>query len=302
MGKESVAQIDAAALLARLDVLEGRLGELEGELAHAHRLATLGVFAGAIAHEFNNILTPILSHAEMALSAPEDQSQALKALRKAADGARRAARISDGILGYLNEDRDPIARVRCVIDDAFACLGRDPRTEGVEVSIHAADDCVAAMPAAALQQVLLNLIANALRALRSTAARAGGDGGTAGRRRSFNGPRLTIVAERSTWNSATPCGAGAPGTVHIAVQDNGPGIPRAVRERVFDLFVHRRASPGAGPASAGGGGPARGLGVGLAICKRLIESAGGTIEVRSAPGEGARFTITLPAAACPVAA
>jgi signal transduction histidine kinase len=79
------------------------------------------------------------------------------------------------------------------------------------------------------------------------------------------------------------CGAGARRFVEVSVSDCGPGVPHAERERIFE--------PGVGGSN--------GLGVGLAICRRLIDAHGGAIDVGDAPGGGARFIFTLPVAGAP---
>ena len=74
--------------------------------------------------------------------------------------------------------------------------------------------------------------------------------------------------------------------VEVVVSDDGPGIAEQDRERIFEPYVR-----------AGDGSRAGGLGLGLAICKRIVEAHGGTILMTDAPGGGSRFSFTLPAAA-----
>lgn len=110
-----------------------------------------------------------------------------------------------------------------------------------------------------LEQVLTNLIANALRY-----APAGG-------RIELSTRRLDAANADEPW-------------IEVAVSDDGPGVAPADRERIFEAGV-RGGAPGEG-----------GLGLGLAICKRIVEAHGGRIGVRDAPGGGSRFAFTLPAA------
>lgn len=109
-----------------------------------------------------------------------------------------------------------------------------------------------------LEQVLTNLLGNAVKYAR--------DGGT------------IEVATRAVQ-------PGGRRLIEVTVSDDGPGVPLADRQRIFEPYVR------AGEASRAGG-----LGLGLAICKRLVEAHGGTIEVGDRPGGGSRFAFTLPAA------
>ena len=74
--------------------------------------------------------------------------------------------------------------------------------------------------------------------------------------------------------------------MEVAVSDDGPGVPPAERERIFGPWVRGDRREG-------------GLGLGLAICKRIVEAHGGTIAVGDAPGGGSRFAFTVPAPAAP---
>jgi NtrC-family two-component system sensor histidine kinase KinB len=112
-----------------------------------------------------------------------------------------------------------------------------------------------------VEQVLTNLIGNALKH-----GRPGG---------------VIRVSSRAIENAPA---AGGP-FVEVAVIDDGPGIPAEDRERIFEPYVR-----------GGGGGRAGGLGLGLAICRRIVEAHGGAILVTSAPGGGSRFSFTLPGA------
>ena len=89
---------DVASLVRQVDLLSARLADLQATLDHQERLATLGTIAGMIAHEFNNILTPVCSYAQMALDSPDDAALARKALERSLTGAERAAKIAGAIL------------------------------------------------------------------------------------------------------------------------------------------------------------------------------------------------------------
>jgi signal transduction histidine kinase len=246
-------------LLGHFEELESQLRQVREGLTHSHRLATLGTIAGIIAHEYNNILTPIVSYAQLALASPDDHDLMRKAVEKALAGAERAAHISSSLLGFAREaDQQHAADLRTVVNEAIACMGREPRKDGIELSLDLPDVRVAISPLN-LQQVLLNLLLNARKAMR----RRGG--------------RLSITA-RLTGS-----------LVRIDVADTGPGIPEELLGRLFEPFVTQNADPG-------DVGQPRGTGLGLCICRDLVRNAGGSISVTSVTGRGATFHITLPRA------
>jgi signal transduction histidine kinase len=270
-------------LLVEFERLEQQFQQVRDSLMHSHRLATLGTIATIIAHEFNNILTPMISYSQLALSQPNDAALMRKAVEKALAGAERAAKISSSLLGFAREaDQQHAADVRATIDEAIACLARDPKKDNVDLSIDVPDVRVA-MSSVNLQQVILNLVLNAKQAMDRQGARKGG--------------KLAITG-RVKGN-----------LVHLAVSDTGPGIPPQIRDRLFEPFVTQRdgversGRGGAGADDAAGGSdgdgaPAerKGTGLGLCICRDLVRAAGGSIHVESTPGHGATFHLMIPQA------
>ncbi len=253
---------DGATRVSLPDEIERLASEvqaLHAELERSHRLATLGTVAGSIAHEFNNLLTPVLSYAQMALASPADHELTTKALRKTIDGVDRASRVASAMLGFVRqEDSDLRANVHDATDAAIACLGRDVGGSGIKIENETSEDLAVAMMPIGLQQVMLNLILNAIEAIGS-------------------GPGH-IRIRRSTWNNTSQ--------VSLEVSDTGRGITPELLPRIFEPFVSERRSPGTSP----------GTGLGLAICKRLVEQAGGSIGVSSQVGQGTTFRLLLPVA------
>jgi signal transduction histidine kinase len=216
---------------------------------------------GAAAHEIKNALGPLA----MTLQLAERQ---LLAGQSIAPGDLAFARAQVGRISRLVADLMDLTRVD------LGQLSVEPRpgdlrllvTEAVDVfrrgngapvSAHLPDGPVtAAFDAARMQQVLLNLLENAARY-----APAG----------------APIDVELA------PAGKG--GTTHLAVRDRGPGVAPDERARIFDRFVRGEAAHGKG-----------GLGIGLYLCRMIVERHHGAIGVEAAPGGGARFWIELPAA------
>lgn len=254
---EELARVEQ--LLEHFELVESQLEQVRESLTHSHRLATLGTIASIIAHEYNNILTPVVSYARLALSKPNDQELMKKAVEKALMGAERAAKISSSLLGFAREsDGQHVANLPQVIDDTIACLARDPRKDGIELKVDM-PDLKAAISPLTLQQVLLNLLLNARQAMR-------------------RGGHLRI--------SGRPEGS----MIHIEVADTGPGIPPEIIDRLFEPFVTRRGGPQRDPDEP------KGTGLGLCICRDLVRAVGGSISVESQPGQGATFRIRLPKA------
>ena len=256
---DQIAQIEQ--LLEHFEQLEDQFQQVREGLTHSHRLATLGTIASIIAHEYNNILTPVVSYGQLALANPDDHALLKKAVEKALAGAERAAHISSSLLGFAQEaDQAHAAVVRTTIDDALGCLARDPAKDGIDLSIDVPDVKVAITPLN-LQQVLLNLMLNAVRAMRGAAGSL----------------KITGRVKGSL--------------VYLDIADSGPGIPEAIKDRLFEPFVtHRR------PSSRDALSEPKGTGLGLCICRDLIQNAGGTISVDSEPGHGAVFHLTVPKA------
>jgi signal transduction histidine kinase len=251
-------QSDDSVIAVGLDAAQSAAGRLKEESEHVSRLATLGTLAAGIAHEINNILTPVLAFAQMARAKPDDHSLQAKAIEKTIQGVQLATRIADAILGFSSTSDDREADVAQVVQAALDCLGRDPNKDRITVAVDVQAGTIVRMGFLGLQQVLMNLFLNAVTAMHG------------------RGGRLTIAALTR-----------ADGTVGIRVGDTGPGIAKEIAGRIFEPFVttKRPNEKDAGPS---------GSGLGLAICRRLIEDAGGTITATSKPGNGTTFHIILP--------
>lgn len=239
-------------LASRLQSAEAELAELRSQLDHYDRLATIGTLAAGAVHEINNLLTPALAYAQLAQSQPHDQTLTTKAIEHCVTAVNSATQVADAILGFASpDDRGRCANIREIADRALLCLGCEPSMDSISIRDEVPKTVNAAISPLSLQQVLLNLLINAMNALER---RKGG--------------RITIEASVSHQ------------IVHILISDNGPGLPASVRENLFSPFVSRETS---------------GSGLGLWVCKRLINEADGDIACASS-SQGTTFTITLPAA------
>lgn len=225
------------------------------------RLATIGTIAAVIAHEFNNILTPIISYSQFALQSADSDKPDIelmkKALSKSFAGATKAGRICASMLGLARgESQHGPVSIATLIEDTLLVMARDPQKDGIALRVQAPNDLIVQGDSVQLEQVLLNLLINARQAMEG---RPGS---------------ITIKATSDDQR------------VKIAVIDTGPGIASKHVDKIFDPFYTTKGT--AKP------GQHRGTGLGLAICREIITAHGGSIDVSSEPGKGTTFVITLP--------
>ncbi len=226
-------------------------------LLQLQRLASLGLLSSSLAHEFNNFFTTIINTAQLLLQ-DDLGDRERRSVERILRSARRAAELSQAILGYARggadgKGCDPVA----VLEDVMVLVRKELQKHGVRAEIDVVDCPRVSATAAALQQVLLNLILNACQAMP--------DGGTV---------RIAIRPLRGRK------------TVELVVEDSGVGIPRDKLRRVFEPFFSTKAERGETHS---------GTGLGLAVCRELVLAAKGRIRVESKLGVGTRFIIRLPA-------
>lgn len=237
--------------------------ELELQLRQAQKMEALGRLAGGVAHEFNNLLTVILGHAQ--LLDPRSAGEEQRAIVQAAESA---AELTRNLLSFSRQAvRDP-----SILDasELVATAGKlAQRVIGREIRLiveRASESCTVRADANQLQQMLLNLVINARDAMP-----AGGEL----RLRTFP---VTLDPDRA----ARIPNASAGQYVVIEVGDTGSGMDEATKARMFEPFFTTK--------SAG-----KGTGLGLSIVYGTVRQSGGAIEVDSWPGRGTTFRIYLPA-------
>jgi signal transduction histidine kinase len=244
---------------------EAKIADLREQLTESQRLATIGTIAAVIAHEFNNLLTPIVSYTQFALQGIDkgqpDMELIRKALSKSFQSSSKAGRICASMLALARgEGTVSAVSVQQLVDETLLVLARDPQKDGIALRVQVQPDLFVSGDAVQLEQVLLNLLINARQAML-------GKGGS-----------LTIKAGRSEPS----------GDVRIQVIDTGPGIPEKLLAKIFEPFFTTKGTARRGES--------RGTGLGLAICKEIVEHHRGRIEVSSQVGAGTTFSVFLPAA------
>lgn len=240
--------------------LERHLESLESELRQARRMAALGELVSTTTHEFNNVLMTILNYAKMGLRDKDEQARD-KYLSKILAAAVRAEKITNGVLGLARNrghEKAPTDLAK-LIESSLVLLEREMQKYRILVETEFEPAPPAMVCGNEIQQVLLNLLTNARQAMP-------------------RGGRILIrIAHDATAN-----------TVDLTVRDSGAGIPPDVLPRIFDRYFSTKS----GPDASGKGG----TGVGLAMCREIIETHQGKIRVESTVGVGTAFTLKLPVA------
>jgi len=232
---------------------------LQSQLIQLQLLANIGAASYMIAHEINNLLTPLASYAALALKNSDDRSLAEKALDKTIRGCERATKVMESILAMANNQKQEKENVRLstLVEGVFTCLCRDFAKDSITVKIQIPEDLnVWAVPVQ-IQHVLMNLILNARDAMLP------------------RGGILTIEAKES--EDAT-C---------IKVTDTGCGIKPVNLKKIFEPFFTTKTGKESSPECSGSG-------LGLAFCKKIIETHEGCISAESEQRHGSTFIITLP--------
>jgi two-component system NtrC family sensor kinase len=260
---------EEASLLLKVDELTEtttRLTQAQAQLVRSERMASVGRLAAGVAHEIGNPLAAILGMEELLLDGDlplETQRDFLRRMRRETERIHTVLRDlldfarPEQSLGLAGGPPAP-AEVKEVIDDVVALVKPQRSFRDARVEIDVQGDLRVALPAPRLTQVLLNLVLNA--------------GAAVATARGANHPDCGRVTLR-----ARPSGHG----VCIEVEDDGPGVDPRVRDRLFEPFVTTKEI-------------GEGTGLGLAVCRGLVESVGG--EIAHDPGytAGARFVVTLP--------
>ena len=244
--------------------LQQQVEILKQQLAQAQRLTALGELVGTTTHEFNNVLMTILNYAKMGMR-HKDAPTRDKCFDKILASANRAATITNTVLGMARNrsaGQEATDLVK-LVDDTLLLLEREMNKYRimVERSFHPIPPAM--INGNQIQQVLLNLLINARQAMPG-------------------GGRLWIKLLHDAENNM----------IDLVVRDNGCGIPADKLPRIFESFYTTKK----GPDESGKGG----TGLGLSMCRDILESHHGRIRVDSTVGKGTAFTLKLPVAAKPV--
>ena len=254
--EETVAQLEEA--ISQRRAMEEQLGE-------AYKMAAMGALTGGLAHEFNNVLQPIVTLSQLSLDRddlPEGQQTRIRRILKSAE---HGCEIVKGTLAFPaggtqeTEDMDPADGLAAFVEQAEGRLG------DIEIDTRiAADSGNVRVNRTEFNQVLTNLVRNAAEAMDHK-----------GR------IEIGVGARSLDAEGARAKGLAAGRYVRVTVADNGPGMGRKVRDQIFDPFFTTKEA-------------GEGTGLGLAIVYSLVQGWDGKILVYSSPGNGAAFEILIP--------
>ena len=240
---------------------ERRIQDLQAELLHASRLSVMGQMASTMAHELNQPLTAVMNYLEAGrqliatgMGGPERVSEMME---KAIAQAQRAGEVIRQLRGFVSkgETERRIQNLNQLVEEALALALVGARQRGVRASLELDHSLPPVfVDHVQIQQVVLNLVRNAVEAMEEVERR-----------------ELTIGTR------AIP----EQGMAEVIVADTGPGIAPELADRLFQPFVTTKAT---------------GMGLGLSICREIVEAHDGRLSAAPGPSGGTVFRVTLPIA------
>ncbi len=235
------------------------LREVQAELEHVARATTMGELAASIAHEVNQPLTGIVASGGAALrwlsKATPDVVRARDSLKNVIDDGRRASEIVTRIRKMFRKEMATVEPVRMaeLIGDVISLTRGELQKTKVALKLDIPDDFpFVPVDRVQLQQVFVNLILNAIEAMKSITDR----------------DRAITIDFRKDHELVT-----------VGVNDNGPGVPEDLADNIFQPFQTSKMN---------------GMGMGLSICRTIVENHGGQMRLAKIETPGCRFEFTLP--------
>ncbi|HWM87691.1 MAG TPA: ATP-binding protein [Kofleriaceae bacterium] len=235
------------------------------QLRHAERLTTVGKLASGLAHELGTPLNVISGRAQMIASGELAGRDATESARIIDEQSKRMTAIIRQLLDFARRGvpgAGARSDLRALVARTAGMLGAIARKAGVELSLAPGEALAATVDEAQVEQVLSNLMVNAIHA-------------------SASGGRVTLVLDQVSATPPADIGGGSRRMASILVRDHGSGMTADVAARVFEPFFTTKEV-------------GEGTGLGLSVAHGIVRDHGGWITVDSAPGRGSTFTVYLP--------
>ena len=248
---------------------------LQAQLAQSQKMEAIGTLAGGVAHDFNNILTGILGHAQLLKLEGGQNERVLAAADTIEKASHRAAELTRKLLGFARRGKHQNVPVdlQGTIQEVIGLLG-PTLDKNIAIQCRFCEEKSTSLgDPGQLQQVILNLAVNARDAMP-------------------HGGSLTFSTSMTELGEEEARKLGAPATgpyLVVSVSDTGTGIPEDVRARIFEPFFTTKER-------------GKGTGMGLAMVYGIVKNHGGMIRVDSELGKGTTFGIYLPVAEAAAAA
>ena len=239
-------------------LVQSETEQLREQLLRAQRLSSVGTLASSVAHEFNNILTTLINYAKLGLRPECSDASKQQAFEKILKGSQRAAVVISSMLGFARNGsiKRELTELVPLVEEVLVLTDKDLSSHQVKIEKRFHSRPKVAVVRGQIEQILLNLIINARQAMP-------------------RGGRLTIdVRENAKAQMA-----------EVAICDSGVGIPPEQLRLIFEPFYTTKK-----PDEQGHGGS----GLGLSVCRQIIEQHHGRIRVESVIGKGSKFTVKLP--------
>ncbi|MDD2657996.1 MAG: ATP-binding protein [Candidatus Pacebacteria bacterium] len=264
LANQTALAIESALLYENIEEQVRRrtkeLLEVQKQLVHAEKLATVGTLAGGVAHEINNPLTAVLTNVQMLLSLPNsldaDSKESLELIEEA---TKRCRTIVQKLMAYAKKPLESVPPAKTVdmfhaVLNVVTFLKYQLEQENIKIVTQAKEgEYLVTGNQSELEQVLTNIILNARDAIRQVK----------------KGGLISISFSKDSKS------------VKVGIKDDGPGISKEITHKIFDPFFSTKDV-------------GKGTGLGLSICQAIIEKHNGSISVESEAGKGATFTISIP--------
>jgi signal transduction histidine kinase len=237
--------------------MQSEMDALRLQLLQAQKLSSVGELTSSVAHEFNNILATIINYARIGLKGQNASSQS-QAFEKILRGGQRAAALVNSMLGFARNSsaQRELTDIAHIVEEVILLTEKDLSKHRIQVEKKFHGRPKAIVVPGQIEQIVLNLVINARQAMP-------------------NGGRMKLEVGEN------PAGD----TVEVKIVDTGVGIPSENLRQIFEPFYTTKT-----PDENGRGGN----GLGLSVCRQIIEQHHGRIRVESVVGRGSTFTVKLP--------